>query len=131
MGTRKGKRLGNPIRKALQPKEGDIQKGILELLFWKGIFAWRNNTTGVYDPTRKSFRKSNNLLGVSDILGILPDGRFLAIEVKSKVGRVSLEQTTFLENINRNGGLAFVARSISDVEKLLADLPKRVTDKQS
>lgn len=53
--------------------------------------------------------------GVSDILGVLPGGRFLAIEVKTQRGRVSDPQQAFMDNINRNGGLAFVARSVDDV----------------
>ena len=73
---------------------------------------------GVYDPVKKVFRKNNGkhlINGVSDILGILKNGKLLAIEVKSKTGRLTGDQRVFLERIKDNGGLAFVARSISDV----------------
>ncbi len=55
-----------------------------------------------------------------DILGILhPSGRLLCIEVKKPGGVVSVEQKEFLDIINRNGGLGFVAQSINDVEEFL------------
>ena len=53
--------------------------------------------------------------GVSDILGILKDGRFLAIEVKSAKGRISPHQQLFLNEITARGGLAFVAKSVEEV----------------
>lgn len=68
---------------------------------------------------KRIYRKSNNpfhIKGTSDILGILPDGRFLAIEVKSATGRLSEEQKFFIFQINANGGKAFMARTIQDVE---------------
>lgn len=61
--------------------------------------------------------------GVSDILGII-QGRFLAIEVKSAIGRLTDEQRVFLANINNNGGIAFCARSVEQAaEQLLSHFP--------
>jgi hypothetical protein len=59
------------------------------------------------------------LLGVSDILGLLPNGRFLAIEVKSATGRASEYQKKFIENVIKNNGVAFIAKSIDEVEEQL------------
>ncbi|MDI3511749.1 MAG: hypothetical protein PWQ61_2514 [Betaproteobacteria bacterium] len=53
--------------------------------------------------------------GCPDVLGQLMDGRLLGVEVKAKAGRVSTEQTVFLERIRRAGGVAFVARDLRDV----------------
>jgi hypothetical protein len=39
----------------------------------------------------------------------------LAIEVKRPSGRVQPEQRAFLDKASAGGGLAFVARSVSDV----------------
>lgn len=101
-------------------REKDIQNQILAYLKIKGIFCWNAKTQGTFDPRRGTFRKLSNLKkGVSDILGILPSGRLLAIEVKRPGGRVSPEQKDFIKNINDNNGLAFVAYSLEDViEKL-------------
>lgn len=70
---------------------------------------------------RKTFRRNFNphkIRGVSDILGMYK-GKFFAIEVKAPKGRTSDEQATFLANIHKEGGIAFVARSIEDVKKSL------------
>lgn len=105
--------------------EKAIENQILHYLYKKNIFAWKNQSTGVFDPIKRIYRKSNNpfhIKGVSDILGILPDGRFLAIEVKSATGRASEEQKHFLWQINAKGGKAFLARSIEDVESELGSV---------
>jgi Holliday junction resolvase len=52
---------------------------------------------------------------VPDILGVLPDGKALMIEVKTETGKVSPEQESFIENASRVGAVAFIARSINDV----------------
>jgi len=70
------------MRKSL---EKPIENAILAYLNFSGILAWKNQTVGIYDPVKKIYRKSRNIYhisGVSDILGVLPDGIFLAIEVK-------------------------------------------------
>ena len=57
--------------------------------------------------------------GVPDIVGILADGRFLGIEVKTARGKLSPHQERFIANINDSGGLGFVARDVETViEKL-------------
>lgn len=53
--------------------------------------------------------------GCPDVLGQLKDGRLLGVEVKAKAGRISTEQTLFLERIRCAGGVAFVARDLRDV----------------
>jgi hypothetical protein len=98
--------------------EQTIQRAILEYLNWKHIYCWNNNTAGIYVKARNTYIPSH-ASGVSDILGVLPGGRFLAIEVKAPAGRVSPHQQQFIDTINQNGGLAFVARSVEEVEQQL------------
>jgi hypothetical protein len=59
--------------------------------------------------------------GSADILGILPDGKFLAIEAKAPTGKLRDEQVEFLDTINKNHGVAGMAKSIDDVEVLLKE----------
>lgn len=106
----------------LKVKESDIQKQILSFLCLNGIYCWTNKTQGTYDPTCGAFRRNNTKKGISDIIGILPGGRFLAIEVKSKYGKPSPEQMVFLAEIARYGGLAFIAKSMEDVEINMPEL---------
>ena len=97
-------------------KEGDIQSAILGYLAYRQIYAWRNNT-GAYKTEHGSYVRYG-FKGSSDILGILPDGRFLAIEIKKPKPNKTYptkEQKLFLKNIEINGGIAFVARSLEDV----------------
>lgn len=103
-------------------KEKQIENQILAWLRCKRIFAWQNHSVGLYDAKKGIFRKSFNryhINGVSDILGVMHDGRILCIEVKSEKGRLSGHQREFLQTIADNGGIAIVARSVQDVERVL------------
>lgn len=92
--------------------EHDIQSQILEYLQLRHVLVFRNNTG------RRGYVRFGLDVGSSDIIGVLPGGRFLAIEVKKpKGGVVSEFQTRFLESVNAHGGLGFVARSLADVEE--------------
>ena len=57
--------------------------------------------------------------GGSDIIGIAPDGRFLALEVKAARGRVTPEQQRFIEAVRAAGGVAGIARSVADALELI------------
>jgi len=102
--------------------EQEIKNSILDYLSWKReCFVWPNDSVGIYDPIRKIYRKKNSkfhIRGVSDILGIFRE-RALAIEVKTQKGKVSPEQLEFISKFNKSGGIAFVARSVEDVEREL------------
>ena len=103
-----------------KPTEKEIEKSILQYLeFLPNCYAWKNNSVGVFDPTKKVFRKSKNkfaINGVSDILGVYK-GRFLAIEVKTPQNKKrTQEQNDFIEQIKKNDGIAFYATSIEEVK---------------
>lgn len=59
-------------------------------------------------------------VGSSDLIGWYR-GRFLAIEVKSRRGIVTEEQRNFLDEVNGNGGIGIIARSVDDVLDALAN----------
>lgn len=101
--------------------EKEIENDILRWLGLRNIYSWKVKTVGTFDTKLGRFRKSSPLYkkGVSDILGILDDGTFLALEVKSKNGKATPEQKMFLDNITRRGGVAGLVRSVQDVENLL------------
>lgn len=102
-------------------KEKEIENHILKVLRMRGIFAWKVKSMGTFDTKRGVFRAPSPLYmkGVSDILGCLEGGRFLAIEVKSEKGKLTPEQRTFLERVHELGGVAMVARSVDDVMQKL------------
>jgi penicillin-binding protein-related factor A (putative recombinase) len=97
--------------------EQHIKNEILSYLVGHGVFCWPNDSVGIFDPIKRVYRKKNSIFainGVSDILGIYK-GKPLAIEVKSKVGRLSPQQELFLNRFVEAGGIAFMARSVDDV----------------
>lgn len=116
--------LGEYLATTLSERE--IQNSILSYLKLKGIFCWPVNSVGLFDPTKKIFRTPGKhfLKGVSDILGCLKGGRILAIEVKTKQGRPTPEQLAFIDLVNQMGGIAFIARSIDDVEVKLKEISR-------
>jgi len=106
----------------LKVTEQSIIKAILEYLSYNNIFAWRNNAGAFPIESNGKWRYFRaGFAGISDIIGILPDGRMLCIEVKTKKGVVSFKQQLFLDTIKRSGGLAFVARSVEDVRQKLKE----------
>lgn len=95
--------------------ESRIEQDIFAFLKSIGIFCFKADRVGIYDPIRKRFRSNKNpnrIKGVSDILGIAPGGRFLAIEVKAPKGSLTKEQREFLVSVQDAGGIAFVSRSV-------------------
>jgi hypothetical protein len=106
--------------------EGAVLAAILDYLAIRQVFAWRDNTGAVKlaDKSGKPRFVRFGFPGCADIIGILDDGRWLAIEVKSPTGQATLDQLRFLAEIAKRGGLAFIARSVEDVERELAK-PRR------
>jgi len=105
--------------KPTKPQERDILKAIMQLLqkHPKVGKVWRQNSGTFkmgYGESQRYVR-ANTAKGMADIMGILKDGRTLAIECKSPTGTVKQHQKEFLDAITKAGGLAFVARSVDDV----------------
>lgn len=101
--------------------ESDVKRSIIQYLKINNAFCWVNLSTGIWDPKIGKFRKMNGYgarKGVSDILGIYKN-RFFAIEVKVPGGKATLDQEYFIQDVIKHGGIAFVARSIDDVDKHL------------
>jgi len=107
-----------------------------------GCLVWRVETAGAW--VGKVIHKDNQTVtlanarmiqaglckGGSDIIGIRPTvitqdmvgqtvGVFLADEVKTPTGRPTKEQLRFIEAVNNAGGIAGIARSVSDALELI------------
>lgn len=101
-------------------QENAIQNAILRYLRAKGYYCWRQNNAPVFDSRKNVYRAHNGLRGLPDIMGFMPLGQLAKpqmffIECKSQKGRVTKEQTEFLETARTYGHVAFVARSLTDV----------------
>lgn len=112
-------------------KETNLMHQIMLALSDAGCLVWRNGTGQAWHG--KVIHKAGQqvtlsdarmqpygiCVGSSDLIGITPDGRFLAVEVKTATGRVSKEQQTFIDAVRRSGGIAGIARSIEDALELV------------
>ena len=107
--------------------ESAIKDAVLRYLALDRRVAWarRFNTGAVVvlgkDLSGRATRRYVKYAfpGCADILGQMAAGQFLAVEVKTRTGRVSPEQRAFLDQVTAAGGLAIVARSVEDVQRAL------------
>jgi hypothetical protein len=106
-----------PGKKAGSPKESLIAKSIETLLRYCQIFHWRMYT-GPRLYKGKKFLPSLQV-GMPDIIGVLPDGKFFAIEVKKPGGDITPAQLDTIQAINARGGIAFIATRVEDVKQNL------------
>ena len=98
-------------------KENAVLSQCLSYLQIRGIFAWRNNT-GALKIGKRFIRFGKP--GSSDILGILPNGQFLAVECKREKGGILSDiQVEFLNRIKANGGIAVVVHSVDELGKII------------
>jgi hypothetical protein len=114
-----------PRKPSGQPTEAQILKAIMALLkrHPKVAQCWRQNSGTFQERNRDGsvrYIRANTAKGMSDIMGVLKDGRTLAIEVKSATGRMRPGQEEFLATIRQAGGVAGVCRSVEDAQALLA-----------
>ena len=101
----------------MKPKrrtEKEITAAIRGYLRTVGIFHW------------KVMQGLGCEKGVPDILGLYK-GKMLVIEVKGPRGKLNRNQELFIDRINREGGIAFVARSVADVLKELTNIDRPLT----
>ena len=97
--------------------ESSVMRACLSELKRRGVFCWRQNT-GAFRVENRFFRSS--IAGVSDIIGVLPGGRFLAVECKREIGgKTSEKQLLFLSSVQNAGGLACIVHSARELAEIL------------
>lgn len=111
-----------PIKTSAGKPEKEVLRECLDFLKIHGILHWRQNS-GAFKTESGGFFNATGMKGVSDIIGCLPDGKFLAVECKRGTGgMISQKQREFLAAVADNNGVAIVANG---VEKLESELRKR------
>lgn len=103
--------------------EASVQRAVLQCLELLGVDAWRQNV-GVFRAEHKGKVRyiRCGLKGQADVMGILPGGRMLAIEVKRPGKGPTADQVAFMRRVNRLGGVAFWATSSDVVEDVLGSI---------
>lgn len=102
------------------PLESEIMKKIVEAIKAAGVRY-------VFKMHGESFQAS----GIPDLIGIAPNGRFFALEVKRpEFGRVSVLQVKAIDKINDAGGFADVVWNpewaVVCLEKAMEGKPHKV-----
>lgn len=103
--------------------EGKIQAEICKYLRSKGAFFWRQNNAPVFDKKlnggRGGYRGMGTyaMRGVGDILCVDAYGGLVAIECKSKRGKLSPDQILFKKRCERHNAMYIVATSVDDVKE--------------
>ena len=113
--------LGHEVkaqRKHSKPEAGALLEVLKALRAHPGVAWCERMNSGAAKVGNRFIRFG--WAGCPDVLGQLRDGRLLGVEVKSRSGRPSPEQTIFLERVRAAGGVAFVARDCRDVLRELA-----------
>jgi hypothetical protein len=98
------------------------------------VRCFRNQVGSLPDPRSGRLVTFGLARGSADLIGwrtitVTPDmvgtrlAVFCSIEVKTTTGRLTPQQRHWLEAVHQAGGIAGVARSVTDAELILSNLP--------
>jgi len=107
--------------KETKRSEANIQGDVMIALSNAGCIIWRNNCGQLPDRTGRPIRYGVGNPGGSDLIGIAPDGRLLAVECKTAIGQPTDAQVRFIDAVRAKGGRAGIARSAEDAVKIALD----------
>lgn len=96
--------------------ESMILDACIKLIFAKGCYCWRENTGG-YKPEGSKRYIRYGTPGAADIIGVLPTGRFLAVETKSEKGKQTDKQRLFQERVEACKGVYLLVHSVEELEQ--------------
>lgn len=87
---------------------GQAVRASILLIQQAGGRAWQRDVGLFYD--RRGTPRRIGSPGEADVQGVLPGGRFVAVEVKTGTGRRTRQQVAYARTIERLGGLYVLAR---------------------
>lgn len=103
----------------LKSSEGEIQNVICEYLEMKRRFFFRLNNIPAFNRGANGSVTMRRLpkftpRGLPDII-VVAGGQFIALEVKSAIGKQSPDQKIIQSDIEKHGGRYYLVRSLDDV----------------
>jgi hypothetical protein len=98
-----------PKAKFTDKNANGLTKAILSWLTLNGHYASRIQSQGQYNHKLKRWTKSTVKRGIGDVMAVIA-GRSIMIEVKTGKDRQSVWQKKTQEEVNRSGGLYFIAK---------------------
>lgn len=91
------------------------------------LVLWRNNV-GAAKQGNRTIRYGVGGRGGADLIGMYR-GLFVAIEIKTPIGRQSPEQRTFQLLVERKGGVYGLVRSVQQALDFVAELRARTVSR--
>lgn len=102
--------------KKYKKEESNLVKACMEYLKYTGYLAIRNNSgLIILNSNNKNRAIKMGAIGAFDIIACSTKGKFVAIECKSKNGKLSKKQEEFMNKVRKLGGIAIVVRSLEDL----------------
>jgi hypothetical protein len=106
-------------------KESELLSFALNCLKQSGMVYWRvPNGPVMHSINGRMIRKCSPIKGFPDIAGVLPSGKFFAIELKTDKGRLSIEQVDWITKLNFSGAIAVVLRSKDEIMEFVTSASK-------
>ena len=93
--------------------ETNLVQGVRLKASEMGCVVFRNNT-GKFEDKSGRWVEFGLCKGSSDLIGMMPDGRFLAIECKIGTAQPRQNQIDFINLVNQRGGVAGTVWSVDD-----------------
>jgi hypothetical protein len=117
--TAKRPAVNAPAARTLAPEKANrITKNVLQRICNQPRgWAYRNNTTGIWDAEKQVYRKNAGQNGIPDVVGVVR-GFFLAVEVKAGKDRQTDVQRICQQDIECARGVYFLVRSTDEFLKL-------------
>lgn len=122
----RGKEGGGVMREKVVMREKDIQQDIRaelgDIRRYPELVVWPN-VCGVFLDEHSNTKRRVGIgnPGGADLIGLwrMPSGvaRFVALEIKTPIGRQSEEQKRFQQLVEKRGGVYAVLRSVDDARR--------------
>lgn len=105
-----------------QQSESVLVRAVIAYINARGGKAWRNNAGFIVlqSATGRTRAVSMSEKGLPDVIGVLPNGRLVAVECKRPGNDLTGFQRYQLDELRARNALVIVAYSITDVEVALA-----------
>lgn len=103
------------------PTENQVKKSFQDFATQRGVFVWRCNSGSLVFNRADGSKAFLDLAptGTADVIGLLPDGRFLGVEVKRPDKWPTKEQIAWMQRVNKNNGVAIWADNLATLDRLL------------
>lgn len=94
-------------------REASIQSAIRLAAAKMGIVLFRNNV-GTLQDRNGQYVRYGLCIGSSDLIGYMPNGIFIAIEVKTPKKKATAAQMAFLLSVITAGGIGLCCTSVDE-----------------